>query len=163
MARRMLLALTTIALCLGTYTKAQADQTLKFRTFMHATSTQSQDVGDVDGHATSVVRFSGLAEFDGAGAGINYFVGTTDYTKGAGKFSVYNNLTLKDGSVLWYKAEGTAAIDGATTVFKGTITVLGGKGIYDGVKGEGLITGTRYTPLKIGADLFNDVTINLKK
>jgi hypothetical protein len=41
----------------------KADETLKFRSIYHATSVQSQDVGDVDGHTLSVVRISGLASF----------------------------------------------------------------------------------------------------
>jgi hypothetical protein len=143
---------------------ARADETLKFRLFMHATSAQSLDVGDVDGHAMSLVRFTGLASLPDGSVGTAYFTAATDYTKGAGPFSsVYTNLTLDDGSVLWYKAAGTATVDGAKTLFAGNITVLGGKGRFEGAKGDGTVTGVRLNPLIVGAVLYLDCTINIKK
>jgi hypothetical protein len=164
MNRRSALSLVAaglIGLCATSI--ARADETLKFRTITHATSAQSQDVGDVDGHAVSVVRFSGLASFPDGTVGTGYFTASTDYTKGAGTFSLYHNLTLSDGSVLWYKAAGTAAVDGTKTQFVGTVSVVGGKGRFEGAKGEGTITGTRFNPLAVGADLVSDYTINIKK
>src|SRR5215475_744495 len=75
MNRRSILTLTTMALlCLGASSYARADETLKFRTIVHATSVQSQDVGDVDGHLISVGRFSGLASFPDGTVGTTYFV-----------------------------------------------------------------------------------------
>jgi hypothetical protein len=38
---------------------AKANETLKFRIVGHATSFQSQDVGDVNGHASVLARLSG--------------------------------------------------------------------------------------------------------
>jgi hypothetical protein len=60
-------------------------------------------LGDVDGHLISVGRFSGLASFPDGTVGTTYFVFVTDYIKGSGTFWTHNNLTLNDGSVLWYK------------------------------------------------------------
>jgi len=65
----------------------------------------------------SVGRFSGLASFPDGSVGTTYFTSATDYIKGAGTFSVYHNLTLKDGSELWYKVTGTAKPEGTTTIF----------------------------------------------
>ena len=141
---------------------AAADETLKFRSILHATFVQSQDVGDVDGHTMSLTRYSGLTSFPDGTTGTGYFVATTDYIKGAGTFSVYNNLTLNDGSVLWYKGTGTT-MDGTSSRFQGTVTVLGGKGKYEGAKGDGTLTGARTVPLAAGADLYNDIVINIKK
>jgi hypothetical protein len=164
MNRRTTLTLTTMALLsLGAFGSAQADETLKFRATMHATSVQSQDIGDVDGHAASLGRFSGLATFPDGTVGTTYFVAATDYTKGAGTFSVYQTLTLNDGSVLWFKNTGTATVEGTTSLFKGTVTVLGGKGRFEGAKGDGTISGARLVPLATGADLYNDLVINVKK
>jgi hypothetical protein len=70
---------------------------------------------------------------------------------------------MKDGSVLWYKTAGTAAVEGTTTLFQGTATVLGGKGRFEGAKGDGTITGARIAPLAVGADLYLDLVINIKK
>jgi hypothetical protein len=164
MNRRSSLTLSIAALlCLGAFSNARADETLKFREILHATSVQSQDIGDVDGHAASLARFSGLASFPDGTVGTGYFTAATDYTKGAGTFSLYSNLTLNDGSVLWFKNAGTATIDGTKTNFVGNVTVLGGKGRFEGAKGDGTSTGTRLTALTVGADLYLDYTINIKK
>jgi hypothetical protein len=45
----------------------------------------------------------------------------------------------------------------------GNVTVLGGKGRFEGAKGDGTSTGTRLTALTVGADLYLDYTINIKK
>jgi hypothetical protein len=142
---------------------ARADEVLKFRTVMHATSAQSQDIGDVDGHTSTLARFSGLASFPDGTVGTSYFTTTTDYIKGSGTFSVYQNVTLNDGSTLWFKTAGNATVEGTTTLLKGTIIVLGGKGRFEGVKGDGTVSGTRLTPLAAGAELYNDIVINVKK
>ena len=65
--------------------------------------------------------------------------------------------------MLWYKAAGTATAEGARTIFRGTITVIGGKGRFAGAKGEGGYTGARTGSLASGADLFLDQMINVKK
>jgi hypothetical protein len=163
MNRHSILTLSVAALCLSAFSTARADEVLKFRAIMHATSVQSQEIGDIDGHAALLSRFSGLASFPDGTVGTAYFVSTNDYTKGAGTFSVYNNLTTNDGSVLWYKTNGTATVNGTTTLFKGTVTVLGGKGRFEGAKGDGTVSGARLVPLAAGADLYNDLVINVKK
>jgi hypothetical protein len=71
--------------------------------------------------------------------------------------------TFLDGSILWYKNSGTAAVQGSNTNFKGTITILGGKGRFEGAKGDGSTTGTRVTALSTGAQLYSDATLNIKK
>jgi hypothetical protein len=164
MKRRSMLTLWTVALlCLGAFSNALADETLKFRSIQHAISAQSQEVGDVDGHVLGVGRNSGLASFPDGTVGTSYTVATTDYIKGAGTFSGYYNLTLNDGSVLWLKGDGTTTVNGTTSLFKGTVTVLGGKGRFQGAKGDGTLTGSRMVPLATGADLYNDVVVNIKK
>src|SRR5271157_4478798 len=96
---------------------ARADEVLKFRAVMHATSAQALDVGDVDGHSLGLARVSGLASFPDGSVGTIYGTSTNDYIKGAGTNLAYYNLTLKDGSVLWYRLNGTAKVDGTTTIF----------------------------------------------
>jgi hypothetical protein len=157
------LAMSTIALSLGLSNGASADETLKFRLVLHSTFAQSQEVGDVEGHVAYLVRNSGLVSFPDGTVGTTYFVGVLDYIKGVGTWSVNSNVTLKDGSALWYKANGTATVEGTTTLFNGTLSVTGGKGRFEGAKGDGTITGARLTPISVGADLYNDVTVNLKK
>jgi len=87
MTRRSIPTRATVALlCLGASSYARADDTLKFRAIVHATSVQSQDVGDVDGHLMSIGRFSGLASFPDGAVGTTYFVFVTDYIKASARF-----------------------------------------------------------------------------
>jgi hypothetical protein len=144
-------------------THVRADETLKFRMVTHVTWAQSLDIGDVDGHAASLARFSGLVFFPDGTVGTVSFTAATDYTHGAGAFTLYPIITFDDGSVLCCKSVGTGTVDGTKTQFVGTLTVLGGKGRFDGATGDGTLTGTRYTPISVGADLVSDYTINIKK
>ena len=162
---RSILTLGTMALLwLGASSYARADETLKFRAIVHATSVQSQDVGDVDGHLISVGRFSGLASFPDGTVGTTYFVFVTDYIKGSGTFTTHNNLMLNDGSVLWYKLNGTTKVDEQTiSRSQGTVTVIGGTGKYEGAKGDGTLTGVRVPGLATGVDRYDDLVINVKK
>jgi hypothetical protein len=60
MNRRSILMMTAVGMigfCAGGI--ARADEVLKFRLVMHATSVQTQEVGDVDGHVVGVGRYSG--------------------------------------------------------------------------------------------------------
>jgi hypothetical protein len=141
----------------------RGDETLKFRMVTRVTSAQSLDIGDVDGHVASLARFSGLAFFSDGAVGTVYFTSIADYIKGAGTFTLYPIVTFEDGSVLWLKSIGTGMVEGTKTQFVGALVVLGGKGRFDGAKGAGTLTGTRYTPLSIGADLVSDYTVNIEK
>jgi hypothetical protein len=147
----------------GRGTDEQTSETLKFRMVTHVTTAQSLDIGDVDGHAASLARFSGLALFPDGSVGTVCFASLADYTNGAGTFTLFPILTFDDGSVLWIKSVGTGTVDGTKTRFIGTLTVVGGKGRFDGAKGDGTLTGTRYTPLSVGADLISDYTVNIKR
>jgi hypothetical protein len=109
-------------------TNAQVGETLSFRMITHVVAAQSHDVGDVDGHALSLARFSGLVFFPDDTVGTVHFTATTDYTNGAGAFTLYPILTLDDGSVLCLKSAGTGTVKGTKTQFVGAVTVLGGKG-----------------------------------
>jgi hypothetical protein len=97
---------------------AKADETLKYRAVMHGVSVQPQEVGDVEGHALTLVRFSGITEFPDGTTGTGYFVGFADYTKGAGKGFTYTNLTLEDGSVLWFPQDQKTSVSGTKAFLK---------------------------------------------
>ena len=156
----MLVLITMALLCPGASGGVRADE-LKFRTVMHATFVQFQDIPDKQGHRASLTRFVGLALLPDQ-VGTSYFISQTDYVKGEGSFSVYNNLTLNDGSVLWFKSEGKTTVKGTTSTFDGKVSVLpGGTGRFAGAKGEGTVTGARPDQLVEGANLYNDITINI--
>jgi hypothetical protein len=95
--------------------------------------------------------------------GTGYFVGVGDYTKGAGPAFTYTNATFDDGSVLWFKQTQATKVEGTKSLLQGTVSVLGGKGKFEGARGEGTFTGARTVPLAAGADLYFDYVINAKK
>jgi hypothetical protein len=143
---------------------ARADEPLKFRLVTHATAVQTQEVGDVDGHVVVVARYSGLASFPDGSVGTTNFTATIDYIKGAGTYSTYYNVVLKDGSALWFKGTGPARPDGTTTIYpEAPVAVLHGTGRFEGAKGDGTSVGARLTPLSTGAELYVDFVINIKK
>jgi len=138
-------------------------ETLAFRMVTHVNAVQSLEVGDTDGHVASLSRFSGLAFLPDNSLGTVSFVTLSDYTNGAGSFTLYPIITFEDGSVLRIKSVGTATVDGAKTKFAGTLTVLGGRGRFASAEGDGTLTGTRYTPLSLGADLVSDYVVRIKR
>ncbi|HEY7299662.1 MAG TPA: hypothetical protein VH684_17275 [Xanthobacteraceae bacterium] len=150
-------------LCFASIGAAQADEALKFRGVMHAAFAEFQQLDDIDGHTFGMNRHSGIASLPDGTAGTCYLVANTDYVRGAGTFTSFNGLTLKDGSELWYRASGKTRVDGPSSQFEGTVTIVGGKGRFEGAKGDGTFTGTRLSPLAVGADLYIDWIINVKK
>jgi hypothetical protein len=155
--------LITTAVCTIS-TGAFADETLKYRTIYHLTSAQSQDVKDVDGHVLTLVSASGLASLPDGSIGLDNLVASLDYTKGSGPFLTYGNITFPDSSVIYTKLVGTTTAQGAKATFNGTLTILGGKGKYEGAKGDGTAAGARMQPQPgAGAQLYTDVVLNIKK
>jgi len=163
------LTFIAVALCAATanwsISIASADEVLKFRAVMHATFIQSHEVGDVDGHTLGLAHYSGLASFADGSVGTINTTATTDYIKGTGTVSVvYYNVTAKDGSTLWWKGSGPAKLEGTTTLFpEAPFSLLRGTGRFEGAKGDGTSSGARLTPLAVGAELYLDVVINVKK
>jgi hypothetical protein len=165
MNRRSILRLAAVGvICCCASTIARADEVLKFRMFLHANSVQTQEVGDVDGHTMSLGRFSGLASFPDGSVGTVNDTFTNDYIKGTGAGLNYFNLTLKDGSTLWWTGTARGRPDGTTTIFpEFPVSVLRGTGRFEGAKGDGSQTGVRLTPLSAGGDFYADLVINVKK
>jgi hypothetical protein len=83
----------------------------------------------------------GLASFPDGSVKADNVVAGTDYTKGSGPFVAYDDLTLIDRSVLWYKTNAMAAVQGTRTNLRlsGTITIVGGKGRFEGAKGDRIL------------------------
>jgi hypothetical protein len=144
---------------------ASADETLKYRSTYHITSFQSQPVPDADGHLMGIVHAAGIASFPDGGVAADNFTTFTDYTKGSGPIVLsYGDVTFRDGSVLFTKLSGATITEGQQSTFKGMITVTGGKGRFAGAKGDGTFTGARLAPQPgVGAQLYNDFIINVKK
>jgi hypothetical protein len=166
MNRRSMLILSAAALLyLGAFNNARADETMKFRIIMHVTAAQTLDVSGVDGQTMTVVHYSGLASFADGSVGIANLTATTDYNKGSGTYMGYYNIVLKDGSTITYKATNVAArLEGTVTNFPDApVSIVRGTGRFDGAKGDGITGGQRLTPLAVGAETYQDVTLNIKK
>jgi hypothetical protein len=101
--RRVLtmIAIGVISFCATSI--ARTDEVLKFQMFPHATSVQSQEAGDVDGHVLGVGHFSGLVLFSDGSVGTGTLTAMFDYIKGAVIFHGYYGVTPSKGSTLWVK------------------------------------------------------------
>ena len=75
-----MMAVGVIGFCASSI--ARADEVVKFRMFLHATSVQSQEVGDVDGHVLGVGHFSGLVSFSDGSVGPGNLTFTADFHAG---------------------------------------------------------------------------------
>jgi hypothetical protein len=158
---RVIMCAAVGAFCINT---ASADETLKSRTVYYTTSVQSQPAPDADGHVISLVASTGLGSYpDGSIAVVNVLA-STDYVKGSGTFVSYSTVTFRDGSALFTKSNATGTTDGTKASLKGTMTILGGKGRYEGAKGDGSFTGERIAGLPTaGAMIYTDEVLNIKK
>jgi hypothetical protein len=158
---RILMCAAACAFCVNT---ASADETLKYRTVYHLTSVQSHDIPDTDGHILGVAHASGVASFPDGSVAADNFTGTLDYTKGSGPTVVYDDITFSDGSALFLKMVGMTTAEGPRSTLKNTISIIGGKGRFAGAKGDGTFTGARLAPQPgVGAQLYGDITLNIKK
>jgi hypothetical protein len=163
MKRYTALTLTTAALLsIGASTVTRADEILKWRHVQHNISVQSLDVGDAKGHSLYLYQLPGIAFFPDGSLGSTMVVGTSDLTNGSGTNSGYSTLNFSDGSAIFMKYSGTNKTDGNRFPRQGTFVVIGGKGRYEGVKGDGTWEGdgTRSGPEAI---IYIDNVINIKK
>jgi hypothetical protein len=152
-------------LYLGAFNNARADETVKFRIIMHVTAAQTLDVSGADGQTMTVLHYSGLASFADGSVGTANLTATTDYNKGSGTYTGYYNIVLKDGSTITYKATNVPArSEGTVTNFpEAPVSIVHGTGRFDGAKGDGITGGQRLTPLAVGAETYQDATLNIKK
>jgi hypothetical protein len=152
---------------------AFADETLKFRTVTHASELHTIPAGDVDGHLLGVSHSTGIVFFSDESVGTAHNIALTDYTKGVGDIAAaYWTITASDGSTLWFKVVGNSKSDNAPGKFKigsTQMAVLGGRGRFEGAKGNGSLTGLRINlggtniPSGTNIEMTNEMVINLKK
>jgi hypothetical protein len=143
---------------------ATADETLKIRGNYVLTASQSQEIGDQPGHAMTLGRLTGTATLPDGEVLPATFVVSTDFVNGSGTWISNQELTFSDGSALTMRSAGQTTVKGAQAEFNGVITIIGGKGRYAGAKGDGSITGVRYSASPTaGTALYNAVTLNVKR
>jgi hypothetical protein len=146
---------------------AKADETVKWRHVHYATSNQTQQVGDANGHILGLNRLSGMAFFPDGSIGTSLVVGTYDAVLGVGSSgSGYYTVNFPDGSSLWLTFTGTTKyLASGKFENKGASIVIGGKGRFEGAKGEGTFEG-QATPAAVTGDPpigYIDNVINIKK
>jgi hypothetical protein len=118
---------------------ASADETVKWRHVHHYASNQSQEV-PANGHILGVIRLPGIALFPDGSIGTSLVIGTYDFYAGSSTGGGYYTVTFADGSELWTKwtGENKVIVPGKpASKGGGTAIVVGGKGRYEGAKGEG--------------------------
>jgi hypothetical protein len=149
-------------LTVGANTATRADETLKWRHVQHNTFFQTQNIGDMDGHSLSLYQLPGIAFFPDGSTGTTLVIGTSDLAKGSGTLNGYATLNFSDGSAVYMKYSGTIKTEGTKFPRSGTFTVVGGKGRYEGAKGDGTWEGdgTQVGPATIS---YIDNVINIKK
>ncbi len=141
---------------------AKADETVKWRHVHHYASNQSQEV-PVNGHIVGVIRMPGIALFPDGSIGTSLVIGTYDFAPGSGSTNRgYYTVTFADGSELWLSWIGEQRVISGKIVAKGTSTVIGGKGRYEGAKGEGTFEGEATGGAPDGIQYIDNV-INVKK
>lgn len=151
------------AFVLSSLGPVRADEVLSFHFVTNSSSLQSLEVGDREGHLLRLNRRSGVAIFPDGSVGASQYAATNDYINGVGAYVAYCNISLSDGSALWFKVAGSTKMEEAATLFPETqVVVLRGTGRFEGATGEGTFKG-QLMPLALGANLYADVEINLKK
>jgi hypothetical protein len=128
------------------------------------TSNNYISVNDTNDHRIGKATGEGSVLFsDGTNAKVSvYFI--YDYLKGNGDFTEYYDINLNDGSSLTVQAKGQSvgSSNGIAPLFTGNVTITGGSGKFEGVYGEGTMTGNRNEALIDGATVKLSFTIYVK-
>jgi hypothetical protein len=155
--RSIVLAIAAVSIIA---TSSLADEALKWRQAQHFASTQTQQVGDINGHTVNVFRLVGIVFFADSRIGTSVVLGTSDVVNGSGSANGYGFITFSDGSELWTKWTGDVKPSGGGD----TLLVTGGKGRFVGAKGDGTWE-THVPTIPFGAEYvgYVDDVANIKK
>ncbi len=123
---------------------AQAGETeVEGRNVHHGVKSEWVEVGDVEGHVVGFWEINGLGFQEDDVTAIKGW-GTFDSIKGTGTHQGYLIKTWSDGSTYTSSFEGRSKPAGKLRLNEGTWILVGGTGRFEGVKGEGTYSGTRY-------------------
>ena len=139
-------------------------KTLKFDMKYQVQKNNFAIVNDSLHHRMGMATGVGNALFlDGTNASVDvYFI--YDYFGGNGNFTEYDVLTFADSSSITIQSLGQSmgSFKGKDPLFSAVVTVIGGTRAYDGVTGDGSMTGNRSDALKDGVQVKLSFTVNLK-
>ena len=115
-------------------TVAQAEEVkLGFQLVTHRIDAKVLEASDVEGHVLGAGDYKGVAVFDDGRIADKVFVLTFDEINGVGTSIGYSTYRFVDGSSII--ASFVDEYDETTD--RGSYSVLGGTGLYDGAKGTG--------------------------
>ena len=140
-------------------------RTLKFDMRYQIQKNDFAIVNDSLHHRMGLATGTGNALFnDGTNASVNVIF-IYDYTGGNGNFTEYDVLTFPDSSTITVQSIGQSmgSFRGKDPLFSAVVTVVGGTGVYDDVKGDGSMTGNRSEALKDGVQVKLSFTVNIKQ
>lgn len=139
------LALLVLALCSLSSSGFAREVVLKGRHVAYAVRETWTPMGDDARNGAGTRKLSGVNFFEDGRVGTTTVESTYVSNIGLGAFQENGTLSFPDGSTIMVKSEGTSKpADGNTSIFKGTVAFTEGTGQFQGIKGEGTLTGTRY-------------------
>ncbi len=137
------LVVLVIALGLPALAARAGETKVEGRNVYHGVKSEWVEVGDVEGHVVGVWESKGLGFQEGDVTTIKSR-GTFDSIKGTGTHQGYLAKTWSDGATYTTSFEGRSKQAGKLRLSEGTWMLLGGTGRFEGVKGEGTYSSTRY-------------------
>ena len=124
-----------------------AAETLNYKFYTWVSKWERVPVGDVEGHAVSLVMRGGFNVFDNGEVATAHSVATNDYINGAGPFMQYVTINFPDGATITIKSQGTMGAVGAAGGW--TSEIIKGTGRFEGIKGTQSAKAT-YLPIEPG-------------
>lgn len=96
------------------------------------------------------------------------FLGSVDYREGTGPFNGFVTVTRADGTTLAFSVSGWSTTPPSETGtsdarFRGTLTVIGGTGAFEGARGTGTMRGVRRAALGSPVRLVFEVTVQMSR
>ena len=126
-------------------------ETLNYKFYSWMIKSERVPVGDVEGHAMSLVVRGSFMVFENGEVATFDAVITSDTIKGSGSFINYGTAKFSDGSTIITKSQGTigGTATGSHTGVGWTSEIIKGTGRFEGIKGT-LTSKTKYLPVEKG-------------
>jgi hypothetical protein len=153
-ATRGFIILLVIGVWLVGFATLAGAETMKYKIYTYVVKSENVLIGDVEGHAVSLIIRRAILEFENGETATNIIITTGDRIKGSGPILVYSTIIFTDGSTIIIKSQGTTAggtAVGVITRTEATGEIIKGTGRFEGIKG----TETKrfkYFPVEKGED-----------
>ena len=151
-ATRGFIILLVIGVWLVGFATLAGAETMKYKIYTYVVKSENVLIGDVEGHAVSLIIRRAILEFENGETATNSIVTTGDRIKGSGPILVYSTIIFTDGSTIIIKSQGATAggtAAGVITRTEATGEIIKGTGRFEGIKGTQSAK-TKYLPLEKG-------------